>query len=83
MDVGGGGDVGSWSVMKRFGKIKVVESERRIKSDGKIGENGRKLRIKKNLKNKEVENNRKNKKLKMIIEDKRNNYIKMENVYKK
>lgn len=80
MDVGSGGDVGSWSVMKRFGKLTVVDSASSIPRDGPIGVHGRQLSLPTNLQHQAVAPPRPPKPFHLLLEAPSHNYLNLENV---
>jgi hypothetical protein len=80
VDMGGGGDVGSWSVMKRFGKLTVVDSVSSIPHDGPIGVHGRQLSLPTNLQHQAVAPPRPPKPFHLLLEAPSHNYLNLENV---
>lgn len=80
VDVGGGGDVGSWSVMKHFGKLTVVDSASSIPRDGPIGVHGRQLSLPTNLQHQAVAPPRPPKPFHLLLEAPSHNYLNLENI---
>lgn len=80
VDVGGGGYVGSWSVMKRFGKLTVVDSASSIPRDGPVGAHGRQLSLPTNLHHHAVAPPRPPKPFHLLLEAPSHNYLNLENV---
>jgi hypothetical protein len=80
VDMGGGGDVGSWSVMKRFGKLTVVDSVTSVPRDGPIGVHGRQLSLPTNLQHQAVAPPRPPKPFHLLLEAPSHNYLNLENV---
>jgi hypothetical protein len=80
VDMGGGGDIGSWSVVKRFGKLTVVDSVGSIPHDGPIGVHGRQLSLPTNLQHQPMAPPRPPKPIHLLLEAPSHNYLNLENV---
>lgn len=79
MDVGGRGDIGSWSVVKRFGKLTVVDNVNSVPHDGPFGVHGRQLSLPTNLQHQPVAPPRPPKPF-HLLEAPSHNYLNLENV---
>lgn len=80
VDVGGGGDIGSWSVVKRFGKLRVVDNVSSIPRDGSTGAHGRQLSLPINLQHQPVAPPRPPKPFHLLLEAPSHSYLNLENV---
>jgi hypothetical protein len=79
MDMGSRADIGSWSVVKRFGKLTVVDSAN-IPRAGPIGAHGRQLSLPTNLQHQPVAPPRPPKPFHLLLEAPSHNYLNLENV---
>lgn len=79
MDMGSRGDIGSWSVVKRFGKLTIVDSVN-VPRDGPIGVHGRQLSLPTNLQHQSVAPPRPPKPFHLLLEAPSHNYLNLENV---
>ena len=80
VDMGSGADIGSWSVVKRFGKLQVVDSVLSVPYDGPIAVHGRQLSLPTNLQHPLVAPPRPPKPFHLLLEAPSHNYLNLENV---
>ncbi|KAJ4451076.1 hypothetical protein ANN_02514 [Periplaneta americana] len=80
VDLGSGGDIGSWSVVKRFGKLTVVDNVGSVPRDGPIAVHGRQLSLPTNLQHQPVAPPRPPKPFHLLLEAPSHNYLNLENV---
>ncbi|PSN37264.1 hypothetical protein C0J52_17319 [Blattella germanica] len=80
VDMGSAADIGSWSVVKRFGKLTVVDNVGSVPRDGPIGVHGRQLSLPTNLQHPPVAPPRPPKPFHLLLETPSHNYLNLENV---